>query len=71
MLGNHKHKCHKCGCVWEHCDCVGKEACEIAIDHECPVCAEPEFWKYRGDEPAWSPEEVAFAKAGAFVGENI
>ena len=32
--GEHKHRCPKCGCVWQHPEtCVASDA-----DHHCPVC---------------------------------
>jgi len=46
-MDTHKHKCPKCGAIWEHMDsCVGVEWA-----HTCPVCHVGESWTwYEGDE---------------------
>jgi predicted nucleic acid-binding Zn-ribbon protein len=46
----HRHKCPKCGVVWQHGDeCLGSNEA-----HTCPTygCGTIEKWIYRGDEPA-------------------
>jgi predicted nucleic acid-binding Zn-ribbon protein len=48
MSGIHKHKCDRCGAVWQHPDtCFGDER-----SHLCPNCGEEQTWKYFGNEKA-------------------
>lgn len=45
--GFHRHKCDKCGHVWEHSDkCRGQEE-----PHICANCGDIQGWKYFGPEP--------------------
>lgn len=46
----HKHKCGKCGTVWEH----GSEAAGYGSKHSCPRCGEMEWRKYEGPEDVTS-----------------
>ena len=48
--GLHRHKCEKCGYVWEHSNsCAGSDS-----DHECPKCKTEEWCWYEGPEPPTS-----------------
>ena len=44
---HHRHKCPRCGCVWEH------HWCNVGIDppHLCPRCETEQREPYRGDYP--------------------
>lgn len=42
----HKHKCSKCGCVWEH----GSEAAGLGREHSCPLCGDMQWYRYDGPE---------------------
>jgi hypothetical protein len=46
--GMHKHKCWKCGTVWEHPDTCGA----VYGTHYCPCCSASQSWKYTGTEEA-------------------
>lgn len=59
--GYHRHKCEKCGCVWEHIDRASMYA-ENA--HDCPACgAANHRFKYDGpaapEHPTRPPTENA------------
>jgi hypothetical protein len=43
--GYHRHKCGKCGCIWEHSnDMRGNDDA-----HKCPKCSEEQWVQYRGN----------------------
>jgi hypothetical protein len=45
--GSHRHKCRKCGRVWEHPDsCKGDDAA-----HVCAGCGQERFIRYDGILP--------------------
>lgn len=45
--GFHRHKCGRCGLIWEHADtCAGNDDA-----HSCTGCGTEEWYKYLGNEP--------------------
>lgn len=42
---NHKHKCNKCGTIWEH----GNESVNNINAHKCPQCKTVQWWKYTSE----------------------
>lgn len=49
--GFHRHKCDKCGYVWEHANtCVNNTAL-----HTCPGCGTEEWYWYKGPEAPTKP----------------
>jgi len=52
--GLHKHKCKKCGYIWQHENsCGGPDTDKRAVKaHTCVKCGEEQWWKYDGKEKA-------------------
>lgn len=62
----HKHKCPKCGTVWEHEEhCGGSE-----LAHRCPTlgCGEEVYWHYDGSTP---PTYLQSCRSGPCDGDRL
>jgi hypothetical protein len=52
-MSRHKHKCPRCGCIWEHDDALAVADCDVHdAAHRCPACGTWETERYDGAEPA-------------------
>lgn len=63
----HKHKCWKCGLIWEHPDHCGG----VTEAHTCPKCHVEQWDRYRGSEAVSivtsSCQAPRIADKGAYV----